>query len=95
MPMDIDYDWRFSSPGEALSVHMENHRAGTKLFDAKLALERTEITGGSLARVLLVYPWMTVRVIVAIHWQALRMWLKRVPFIVHPDKEAPATANSK
>ncbi len=93
MPMDIDYDWRFSEPGPALSVHMQNLRDGAKLFDATLALTRTEITGASLARVLVTYPWMTARVIFAIHWQALKLWLKRVPFYVHPAKEAPAPAN--
>jgi hypothetical protein len=93
MPMDIDYDWRFSEPGPALSVHMQNLRDGGKIFDATLALTRTEITGASLARVLVTYPWMTARVIFAIHWQALKLWLKRVPFYVHPAKEAPASAN--
>ena len=95
MPMDIDYDWRFSAPADALSVHMQNLRQGAKLFDATLTLTRTEITGASLARVLVTYPWMTVKVMVAIHWQALKLWLKRVPFLVHPDKEAPAPANPK
>ena len=95
MPMDIDYDWRFSPPADALSVHMQNLRQGAKLFDATLTLTRTEITGASLARVLVAYPWMTVKVMVAIHWQALKLWLKRVPFLVHPDKEAPAPANPK
>lgn len=88
MPMDVDYDWRFSAPGERLAVHMENHRQGDKLFDATLELERVEITGPALARVLSLYPVMTFRVIWAIHWQALRLWLKRVPVYDHPSKAA-------
>jgi hypothetical protein len=95
MPMDIDYDWRFSAPLDALSVHMQNLQGTSKLFDATLALTRTEISGASLARVLLSYPLMTARVFLAIHWQALRLWLKRVPFLTHPAKEAPAAANPK
>jgi DUF1365 family protein len=95
MPMDIDYDWRFSSPADALSIHMQNLHDGDKVFDATLSLARTDITGPSLARVLLTYPLMTVKVFAAIHWQALKLWIKRVPFFVHPDKEAPAAANSK
>lgn len=86
MPMDIDYEWRFSAPGELLSVHIENHRQGEKLFDATLRLRRCEITGASLARVLIQYPLMTFRVIFSIHWQALRLWLKRVPVFDHPGK---------
>ncbi len=86
MPMNIDYDWRFSTPGKALSVHMENHREGRKIFDATLKLERTEITAISLAYVLIRYPLMTLKVIWTIHWQALKLWLKRVPVYDHPAK---------
>jgi len=95
MPMDIDYDWRFTVPGDALAIHMQNLRGADKIFDATLNLARTEISGASLARVLVTYPFMTLKVMVAIHWQALKLWVKRVPFFVHPDKEAPAAANSK
>ncbi len=86
MPMDVDYDWRFSSPRETLAVHLENTRQGRKIFDATLELQRTEISGRALAEVLLLYPFMTLKVIFAIHWQALRLWLKRVPIYDHPAK---------
>jgi len=87
MPMDVDYDWRFSTPAQTLAVHMENARRNDKIFDATLELERCEIGAGSLARVLVAYPLMTLKVIAAIHWQALRLWLKKVPVYDHPAKE--------
>jgi len=31
---------------------------------------------------------MTGKVLAAIYWQALRLWLKRTPFFTHPDKRA-------
>jgi DUF1365 family protein len=85
MPMNIEYDWRFTEPGEDLNVHMEDHDAEGKLFDATLTLKRNEITSINLARALLSYPLMTWRVMALIHWQALRLWMKRVPFIEHPQ----------
>jgi len=93
MPMDIDYDWRFNTPGSRLSVHMENAHKGGKIFDATLVLEREEIAARSLARVLISFPFMTLKIILAIHWQALKLWLKGVPVHDHPGKK-PKTART-
>jgi DUF1365 family protein len=84
MAMDVAYDWQFQTPGNSLIVHMENLAEGNKLFDATLVLHRREISSSSLARVLAAFPWMTLKVIAAIHWQALRLWLKRCPVHQHP-----------
>ena len=89
MPMDVSYDWRFSAPGERLSVHMENAHEGRKIFDATLVLQRQPISGLSLARALAGYPFMTLKIIAAIHWQALKLWLKGAPVYDHPDKSRP------
>lgn len=90
MEMDVDYDWRFNTPSDLLTVHMQNLRKGQKIFDATLVLHRKEITGSSLASVLLSYPLMTLKIILAIHWEALKLWLKGVPVTDHPAKEQPA-----
>jgi hypothetical protein len=84
MPMDHEYDWRFSAPGERLAVHMINRREGRIVFDATMGLRRRPITAANLARVLARHPFMTGKVISAIYWQALRLWMKRLPFHPHP-----------
>ncbi|AXI21327.1 chromosome partitioning protein ParA [Xanthomonas oryzae pv. oryzae] len=96
MGMQHRYHWRFSVPDAQLRVHMDVLDAigddaggaidnrGTRRFDATLVLQRQPITGRTLARTLLAYPLMTVWVVIAIHWQALRLWLRGNPVHDHP-----------
>jgi DUF1365 family protein len=88
--MEIHYDWRFRVPDDSLRVHMIDYENGEKLFDASLALQRREITRGSLTRVLIRYPVLTGKVITMIYWQALRLISKRTPFFTHPKKREPS-----
>ncbi len=93
--MDQRYDWQFREPGAALAVHMNNLERGERVFDATLSLRRRELTPRAMTAVLVQYPWMTARVITAIHWQALRLWLKRVPFHSHPARVAARRQESR
>jgi DUF1365 family protein len=89
MPMDLAYDWGFSMPAEKLNVYMALQSLvgeGGKVFDATMQLKRVPITGAQLAAILIRFPLMTLQVITAIHWQALKLWLKRVPIHTHPAK---------
>lgn len=85
MAMERVYRWRFTAPGDDLYVHMDVLRGDTPEFDATLSLHRRPLDGASLARVLWRYPAMTAQVVGAIHWQALKLWLKRTPVHDHPS----------
>ncbi|MGF1615515.1 MAG: DUF1365 domain-containing protein [Gammaproteobacteria bacterium] len=94
MAMDMTYDWRFTEPAERLIVHMNTLQEEIKLFDATLTLQRRPLTSRNLAQVLLSYPAMTAKVVVAIYVQAFRLWIKRCPFYVHPKKQPSLEAPS-
>lgn len=85
MPMDCRYDWRFTPPGDDLRVHMQVWRDGQRQFDATQSMQRRALDGRGLALVLARHPLMTLQVVAAIHWQALRLWLKRNPVHDHPS----------
>lgn len=86
MPMDMQYAWRSTTPGERLTLHLKNLREGREEFNATLRLERRPATASNLNRMLLSYPVMTMKVGLGIYWQALRLFLKRVPLHRHPPR---------
>ena len=92
-PMDHFYDWRSNLPSKKLAVHMQNKElAGEKcVFDATLSLSRIPLTSSSMAKVLFRYPVMTMQVAFGIYWQALKLWVKKIPFHSHPTNSSSTT----
>ena len=96
MDLDMHYRWAISDPRDRLTIHIENLRDGERLFDAALALRRQPLTAKNLARMMVSFPFMTLKVIGAIYLEALRLWLKRVPFHPHTKaKEAPSAVTEQ
>ena len=95
MKLGHSYEWTFTPPGDQLIVQSMNYEDGKLLFDSTLKMERREWSRAELHRTLRQYPWMTAKVITAIHWQALRLLVKGVPHVPHPGPERYQTVNVK
>jgi DUF1365 family protein len=78
-----------------LSLNLETSQQGERKTDATMALKRREISPSSLARILVLYPWMTAKVAIAIYWQALKLSIKKVPFYDHPTLSNDVSNNRK
>lgn len=92
-PMTHFYDWRSNAPDQKLAVHMQNREIEGEqcVFDATLSLTRMPLTSRSMASVLFRYPVMTMKVAFGIYWQALKLWMKKVPFYSHPNSSSATT----
>jgi DUF1365 family protein len=79
-PVDLEFHFRFHLPDERLHVFIDDYDAEGKVLVSTLTGQRRELTFGNLAKFTAKFPFITLKVIGLIHWQAFRLWLKRVPF---------------
>lgn len=85
MGMDHRYSCRAATPGQTLSVHIENDRQGVSVFDATLSLRRSEFTPKSVRRMTTRYPLATLRVLALIYAEAVGLRLAGVRPFRHPQ----------
>ncbi len=83
--MNIDYKWSFSFLANQLNIQMENWENDEKVFQVVVQVEQQELNTRSMTKFLFKYPLMTCQVIGGIYWQALRLWLKKIPVYTHPN----------
>jgi uncharacterized protein len=90
MPMNQQYEWAASEPGDRLDVSIRNRQDGRIAFEAGLALKRREMTPRALREILFRYPPMTVSTIARIYWNAARLKTKGAPYFRRPSDSSEA-----
>ena len=80
-------------PGDHLAMHVNTYEPGEEkpFFRSSLTGVKTPLTTRSLLAFSLRFPLITLKVIALIHWHALKLYLKKVPFhrkSAHPDLQS-------
>ncbi len=89
--LDGTYRFQMTFADDAVDIHIDLHTGGRPVFVSRLQLAQQPLTDGALARALTRFPAMSARVIGAIHWEALRLWRKGLPYLSKPAYD-PARA---
>ncbi len=92
MDMELDYAFRVEPPGEAFAVSISARDAEGPVLIAAHRARRRALTDGALARALLAYPLMTLKVMAGIHWEALFIWAKGIGLRRRPPPPAEAVS---
>jgi DUF1365 family protein len=92
--MAMRYHFRVSSPGDDIKLRiLETDHAGP-LLAATFHGRRRDLTTAALLRSFFSLPFVTAKIMAAIHWEALRLWAKGARPVPRPDIAAATGANT-
>lgn len=82
---DSTFEFRLGLPGETLDLEVNTWENEKRVLHARIWGKAHPLTGRSLFAFALRVPLATMKVVTLIHWHALRLYLKRVPFFRKSD----------
>lgn len=82
---DVDFNFQLAVPSEQLKLRIDDYKEDHHFFTAILTGERRAMTNLNVFRYALLFPFITLRVIGLIHWQAFKIWLAKIPFYKKSD----------
>jgi DUF1365 family protein len=85
--LTLEFDFRLRAPAEALDLRIDDYDGDSRVLRSGLWGSRQPLSDARLAWYALKYPLLTLKVIGLIHWHALRLWLKGVPW--HRKADSP------
>jgi DUF1365 family protein len=88
MGMEARYDFRLAEPSDRLSIVIEQFQNGGLTLVASQQGDGYGLSDKRLLAALFRVPLMTFKVMAAIHWQALKIWLRGAPFFPKPNPPA-------
>ncbi|HVX67507.1 MAG TPA: DUF1365 domain-containing protein [Bryobacteraceae bacterium] len=90
MMMDTHYHFRLTVPGTQVRVRILQTDEKGPVFAAAFSGRRQALTTRSLLGAFIAVPLLTFKVVAAIHWEALRLWIKGAPLVPRPRARSEA-----
>jgi len=89
--MGMRYHFRVLPPGKTVRLRIHETAGDKPLLAATFNADAAMLNGTNLTKCLLRFPFMTLKVMAGIHWEALKLWIKGARF--HSSPQPPATAS--
>ena len=86
MEMQTKYRFSIAPPDQQVKVRIVQTDEHGVIFTAAFSGQRRPLTSRSLLATLVTLPLLTFKVVAAIHWEAIRLWLKNAPFVPRPNQ---------
>ncbi len=83
--VDDTFEFVCNSPEKTLELHINTSSGGQRTLVSSLRGKRLELTDNNVIACTLRYPFVTFAIISLIHFHALLLWLKKVPFFMKED----------
>jgi DUF1365 family protein len=83
---DTQFDFNLPIPGDKLHIKIDNLQEGRKIFISTLTGKTAPLTDANMLRLFFSIPFITLKVISLIHWNAMKLWMKRVPYRKKKDQ---------
>ncbi|NVJ66791.1 MAG: DUF1365 domain-containing protein [Gammaproteobacteria bacterium] len=90
--MEMDYQWLFKIEQNQLRIHMKVNKKNaepsqsnnSKVIDVTFTGNHLPLSQSNINRMLLKHSFQPLKMAWRIYWQALKLWLKKIPFYSHP-----------
>ncbi len=86
--VDVAFDFHLRAPSEKLSIQIDDYIGSQRSLTSTLTGPARPLTDARLAWFSLKYPLITLRIITLIHWHALLLYLKKIPWFAKAARAA-------
>lgn len=83
--LDTTFDFNLHLPNEKLHITIDDYNDGKKFFLSAVSGTKKPLTDLRLLWYTIRFPFITLQVLGLIHWQAMKLWLKKLPYLKKSD----------